>query len=199
MTIGSGCTFYGANRLASGTNIRKLSFGYASYCGEETYVHNALIGKYTCIGPRTRTIDGKHPTKDFVSIHPAFYSTRKQAGFTYVNNNKFEELPHPKYDGYSIKIGNDVWIGADVRILDGVEIGDGAIVATGAVVSNDIPSYAIVGGVPAKIIRYRFSEDDIKFLQQLQWWDKDEKWIKAHVDQFGDIKILIQEVKKDGE
>ena len=69
------------------------------------------------------------------------------------------------------RIGNDVWLGQDVKILKGVTIGDGAIVAAGAVVTKEVPPYAIVGGIPAKVIKYRFDEETIKELLELKWWD----------------------------
>lgn len=73
-----------------------------------------------------------------------------------------------------IWIGNDVWIGANCTIMDGVTISDGAIIAAGSVVTKDVPAYAIVGGNPAKIIRYRFTEDQIAALQKIQWWGRDD-------------------------
>ena len=98
-------------------------------------------------------------------------------------------------DSRSAIIGNDVWMGEDVKILEGVRIGDGAIVATGAVVTKDVPPYAIVGGVPAKIIRYRFEEEQTAYLQQLQWWNKDTAWLEHHAQEFADIKELMKCVK----
>ena len=71
-----------------------------------------------------------------------------------------------------------MWIGNDVRIIGGITIGDGAIVGLGAVVTKDVPPYAIVGGVPAKIIRYRFEQDKIEELLRDKWWNKEEEWIK---------------------
>lgn len=70
-----------------------------------------------------------------------------------------------------IIIGNDVWIGARVVILDGVKVGDGAVIATGAIVTKDVPPYAIVGGVPAKIIKYRASEEQIREYADSEWWN----------------------------
>ena len=79
----------------------------------------------------------------------------------------------------------------------GVTIGDGAIVAMGAVVTKDVPPYAIVGGVPAKIIRYRFNNEIIEKLLQIKWWDRDEVWIKNHIELFSDIDKFIRSVYEE--
>ena len=80
-----------------------------------------------------------------------------------------------------IIIGNDVWIGYEAVILSGVTIGDGAIIGTRAIVTKDVPPYTIVGGVPAKTIRKRFSDDTIAALLQISWWDWPEEKIKQHI------------------
>lgn len=80
-----------------------------------------------------------------------------------------------------IVIGNDVWIGYEAVIMAGVTIGDGAIIGTRAVVTKDVPPYTIVGGVPAKPIRKRFSEDTIGMLMELQWWDWPEEKIAQNI------------------
>ena len=95
-------------------------------------------------------------------------------GTTYPFDNlliRFHELgPTVKTKG-NVTIGNDVWIGYDTLMLSGVTIGDGAVVGAGSVVTKDVEPYAIVGGDPAKLIRYRFSQKIIKFLLELKWWD----------------------------
>ena len=80
-----------------------------------------------------------------------------------------------------IVIGNDVWIGYEAVILSGVTIGDGAIIGTRAVVTKDVPPYTIVGGVPAKKIRKRFSDNVISELLKLQWWNWSENKIKKNI------------------
>lgn len=91
-----------------------------------------------------------------------------------------------------IVIGNDVWIGFEAVILSGVTIGDGAIIGTRAVVTKDVPPYTIVGGVPAKPIRKRFSDEIISELLKLQWWNWSESRIKQNIDaiQSGRIEDL---------
>lgn len=86
------------------------------------------------------------------------------------------------YSNGDVTIGNDVWIGSGAKIMSGVTIHDGAIVAAGSVVTKDVPAYAIVGGNPAKIIKYRFSEEKIKTLLKMQWWNWPDDVIKKNID-----------------
>lgn len=130
------------------------------------------------------------------SRYPGFYSASTTDAVSFVKTQKFEEFKYIDEDKkFLSSIGNDVWIGTDAVIMQGVTVGDGAVVAAGALVTKDVPPYAIVGGVPAKIIRYRFSESDIQFLMELKWWEKDIEWIKKYADYFADIeqmKIAIE-------
>ena len=81
--------------------------------------------------------------------------------------------------------------------MDGITVNDGAIIAAGAVVTKDIPPYAIVGGVPAKVIRYRFTENEIEFLMKFKWWDKEEKWLSENAIHFHDVKkFTIRNIKE---
>ena len=180
--------FEGSNRILERTLFRG-SLGYGSYIGRDCNI-SAKIGRYCALASNINVVTGTHPTKDFVSIHPAFFSKEGQAGITYVKENCYQEHIYARED-YPVVIGNDVWIGFGVTILSGVTIGDGAIVAAGAVVTKDVEPYSIVGGVPAKIIRYRFTQEQIQKLMDLQWWDKDEGWIRKHASDFEDIEEFL--------
>lgn len=95
-----------------------------------------------------------------------------------------------------IKIGNDVWLGRNVIITNGSNIGNGVIAAVGAVITKDVPDYAVVAGVPARIIRYRFSPEQIAELNRIAWWDWPDEKIREHYDDFyEDIHIFVRKHK----
>lgn len=187
--IDQSCLLEGNNRFSTDTKLFNCRVGRGTYFNVGTELHNVLIGRYCSIGSNVKAITGRHPTADFVSTHPAFFSTAEQAGFTYVKENKFEEYLYVK-GRYTVEIGNDVWIGTDASLMGGIRIGDGAIVAAGAIVTKDVPPYAIVGGIPARIIKYRFNNEDISYLMKIKWWDKNEEWIVEHAQYFENIRFL---------
>ncbi len=148
------------------SHIYNCEIGDYTYISKNANISMSHIGKFCSIGPNFLCGWGIHPTNG-LSTSPFFYSTRQQNGFTLAAEDKIEERK-------LVTIGNDVFIGANVTILDGVTIGDGAIIGAGAVVTKDIPDYAIAVGCPIKIIKYRFSDDQIAALKRIQWWEFDE-------------------------
>ena len=169
--------------------------GRGSYLGEECMIRGK-VGRYCSISNNVRVIIGNHPTEKYVSTHPCFYSTRKQAGFTYVDDTTFEEIKYAR-DNYHVVIGNDVWIGEGALIYGGVTIGDGAIIAAGAIVNKDVSPYTIVGGVPAKVIRKRFSDEQIEKLLDLKWWDLSEAEILERIMDYKDIDDFLLTYRGD--
>lgn len=181
----SNCKFSNYNTIYKFTRVRDSEFGDYSYVARNSQIYNTKIGKFTCIGPNVNTGMGAHPASSYVSSHPLFYSTIGQAsGLVIVDKNSFDEFP-------ATEIGNDVWIGNNANIKYGIKIGDGAIIGSGAVVTKDVEPYSIVGGVPAKVIKYRFTKDQIGFLLNFKWWDKDLEWIKNNKKEFENIENFI--------
>lgn len=188
--------FEGKNLMNNNASISSSYVGTATYISGYTSLSKVKIGRFCSIGQNVKNSLGIHPV-DFVSTHPAFFSTKKQAGFTFVKNNEFKEHKFADENNkYLVVIGNDVWIGNNVVIMDGVTIGDGAIIGTGAVVTKDVLPYSIVGGVPAKLIRYRFNEITIRSLLSIKWWDKNIDWIKTNSLLFLDENEFVKNVNK---
>ncbi len=160
-------------KIYSNCKIIESEIGAYTYISNNAIISYSSIGKFCSIGPNLLCGWGIHPL-DGISTSPMFYSTACQNGKTLSFNNKVVERK-------IITIGNDVFIGMNVIILDGVAIGDGAIIGAGCVVSKDVPPYAVVVGVPMKIIKYRFDDELIKKLLELKWWDwplEKLKWIE---------------------
>ena len=184
--------FEGHSLVEHDSIISNSEIGYGTYFGSCCRFDRVNIGRYCSIGSNVKVIASMHPTYNWISTHPAFYSTRKQAGFSYVSEDKFQEYKFAD-DCHTAIIGNDVWIGDDVTIMGGVRINDGAIVGTGAVVTKDVEPYSIVAGIPAKEIRKRFSDSEINKLLELKWWDRSISWIEENAETFFEYKNKLAE------
>lgn len=190
--------FEGQNQIWQHTTIVGSRIGRYSYVADYCNLPGTWIGRYCSLSDHIELILGNHPASVFVSTYPMFYRNADFFGKQYVKESLFEEYSFVDEDKkYFAKIGNDVWIGKGAKIRQGVTIGDGAIVASYAVVVKDVPPYAIVGGVPAKVIRYRFEQEDVEWLLKLEWWNKDEEWIEKHASCFSDIKKLRKAVETE--
>jgi len=168
--------------------------GFGSYIGKKC-VLSAKIGRFCSISNRVVCNPGIHPFKEpFVSTAPCFFSlnpNKSQNGSTFAKRQVFNEIRTVEPEGkYGCVIGNDVWIGEGVFINGGITISDGAMVLAHAVVTKDVPPYAIVGGVPAKIVGYRFDEETIKWLLDIKWWNNTPEWFKEHWELMCDIEKL---------
>ena len=163
--------------------------GRNTFVGQASFLPNCKIGSFCSIAEDVKVVYLTHPSSVFVSTCPSFYSVAKQNGQTFVSKNFFNETITT--NGYNIIIGNDVWIGTNVVIKGGITIGDGAIIAMGAVVTKDVPPFAIVGGVPAVVLKYRFSEEQITKLLKVKWWEKSDEWLQNNAGRFRDIEKFI--------
>lgn len=181
------------NKLFSGVKVGKYTYGY-----EEKCIMGVVesIGSFCSIN-NTFVAVANHPL-DYITTHPILYTSVNNKygdiGIPGVFNDDVVEAARSKVrDGYGkITIKNDVWIGADAIVFRGVTINNGAVVGAGAVVTKDVPSYAIVAGVPAKIIKYRFSEEQILILNKIKWWDWSDEKIIENAKFFYDIELFIK-------
>ena len=198
--------------IAAGEDFLKEDIEYKGcMVGRYTYGYEGIlsvfpiaksIGRFCSINSTAR-IWNNHST-DCISTHPFLDHPKfiEWKHFIEVNEKMIEYGTHFDNNPYenselrdnrSVVIENDVWIGANVVILPGVTIGNGAIIAAGAVVTKDVPPYAIAGGVPAKIIKYRFESEIITKLLAIQWWDWNIEKIEKNRDLFVQPELFIKQ------
>ncbi len=149
------------------------AMGAFSYSASPLY-DRLKLGRYCSIAPGVKVVGNSHPQQWVSSspfsygswgVHSHIFAAVKDAGIEKYNARSFTT-------GAALPIlENDVWVGQDVLFQRGVRIGTGAVVAAGSIVTKDVPPYAIVGGVPAKVIKYRFDEDTIEKLLNSRWWE----------------------------
>lgn len=161
-------------------------FDWALYDDVATAPTSLTIGKF-CSLADVKIVLGSEHRIDWVSTYPFNTLSKK---FSYIKG-------HPSTKG-DIIIGNDVWIATGVTILSGVTIGDGAVIGANSLVTKDVPAYYIAGGVPAKVIKPRFSSDIINELINIKWWDLPIAVIENHVPelQSGNVALFIEKIKK---
>ncbi len=170
-----------------GVKIKGSKIGAYTYISANTDVENAEIGKFCSISDHCRIGMGGHNTNQ-ISTSPIFTEAHNATKFQWTAKDT-NAAPVKK-----AIVGNDVLIGSHSLVLGGVTIGNGAVVAAGAVVTKDVPPYAVVGGVPAKVIKYRFSRDIIDKLQDLQWWDWPEEKIRENMVVFQNQYLMVDDL-----
>lgn len=158
------CLIGKGSHIFSDCVINHVNIGDYTYISRNSLVQNCSIGNYCSIANDVVLGLGKHPI-DRYSTSPLFYKMNNPLKLKISK----EDLDFQEYD--HIVVGNDVWIGTKAIIMDGVNVGNGAIVAAGAVVTKDVPAYSIVAGVPARVIKQRFSDGVIQKLESSKWWE----------------------------
>jgi len=187
--------FEGMNYVGRNTDFCG-SLGLGTSVGDGSLV-NADIGRFTSIGSHLTYTNGYHPYKEpFVTTSSLFYSLARfktPHGRIFARRQMLDEFKYyDKERGRVNKIGSDCWIGIDVNLIGGVEIGDGAVVLSRAVVTHNVPPYAIVGGIPARIIGYRYDEETIKMLLRVKWWNNTTEWFDQHWQLLNDMTAFKQ-------
>jgi acetyltransferase-like isoleucine patch superfamily enzyme len=155
--------------------VFKKSLKYVDSWGEKTYGQPEIVcydgksvlsvGRYTSIASNVSILLGANHKRGLITTYPR----------SLINKNVSQEETNERGD---VVVGNDVWIGYGATIIGPATIGDGAIIGASALVIGDVPPYAVVGGVPAKVLKYRFQEGEIQKLLSVKWWEKNEKEIK---------------------
>ena len=169
-------TFYNKNR-----------FTYAP--AQDKMRPDTIVGQFTSIASNVWIAPGNHPI-DMLTTSPFFYAPYNRGKKEY--NERLSEKILSYNQNQKTIIGNDVWIGINSTVLQGIKISDGAVVGANSLVTKDVPPYAIVGGVPAKVLRYRFSEDQIEKLLKLRWWELSMEEINSLP--FDDIDECIRKI-----
>ncbi len=174
------------------TEVGKYSYGPIAH----NHYLIKKIGNFCCFAEGVDVVPN-HPMQ-YISIHPMMFAGQVWDEYTtdyeqYRDKRWYFEgvQPHPNAESRKrITIGNDVWLGRNVIITNYSNIGNGVVAAAGAIITKDVPDYAIVAGVPAKIIRYRYTKEQIDALNRIQWWNWDDDVIRERYD---DLYLPIED------
>ena len=165
--------------------LKNSSVGRYTRINPFCQLKNTTVGNFSAIGENTKIGLGRHPL-NYVSTHSIFYKKNS------LNNRWVSPIDFPDL---AIDIGHDVWIGRDSTIIDGVKVGNGAVIGTCSVVTKDVPAFAVVAGCPAKIIKFRFSDDVIALLLDLAWWEFSDKEISDNIGLFRDPSLTVEKIR----
>ena len=181
-----------AATIVSKLRKRGISIGKCTFIGEGVSVRDkhSVIGSFCSIARNVSIGTGMHPLTTLTThslVHAECFT--EEGDISIVPEHRVDFERHRP-----VTIGNDVWIGLNAVLMDGVTIGDGAVIGTHAVVTHDVPPYAIVVGIPAKILRYRFDEKTVDRLLKSRWYDRDIEFIKRLP--VGDIEKCLEILEK---
>jgi acetyltransferase-like isoleucine patch superfamily enzyme len=173
---------HATSKLESGTSFYYSTIGRHSFCGYDCEISYSCIGDFVSIANNVVIGGGRHPM-EWVAMSPVFYEGRDSVRTKFATHKRDSTKP--------VTIGNDVWIGRSAIILPGVQIGSGAVIGAGAVVTKSVPSYAVVAGNPAKIIRYRFDQSTIKRLLKVCWWNLSDDVLRELGQYFNNVEQFL--------
>lgn len=157
----------------------EVKIGRYTYINGNSIVFSGVIGRYCSIGYNVQIGPPEHPLQNF-STHPMFYKI----------GGGYSEITEPPV------IESDVWIGSNSVILQGCKVGIGSVIAAGAVVTRDVPPYAIVAGIPARVVKYRFDESTIDGLIASKWWEKEPDQVEELITMRSNLKANEESVKE---
>lgn len=171
--------------LTIGATIINSKIGYKAFVSKNAFISNSVIGDYTSVGRNTTIVHtqlGKYCSISWnVTIGATQHPLQRISShaFPYIKRFGFVETDNRFTSKTSI--GNDVWFGANSIVLPNISIGNGAVVGAGSVVTKDVPDFAIVAGIPAKIIKFRFGEEQVTALNAIQWWNLRPELIRENI------------------
>jgi acetyltransferase-like isoleucine patch superfamily enzyme len=176
---------YGKIVLGKGSSVRQntelynVTFGKYSGVNSNSCLRNVNVGNFTSIGEYCRIGLLKHPLNNIttIALHQRHFA--RILGSELLAQNEASSI----YYG-DTNIGHDVWIGDCVIIPGGISIGNGSVIGAGAVVTKDVSPFSVVVGVPAKLVKYRFTEKQIQYIEKLQWWLWSDEEIKKNANLF---------------
>jgi acetyltransferase-like isoleucine patch superfamily enzyme len=188
------------SRIGSALLFRNCSIGAFSYINGGEF-QDVSIGRFCSIASEVAAGIGSHYT-GWLSTHP-FTSDPKDGAAGLLQNHppyanwlgSTPSMQNAKRPWGPVTIGNDVWIGQRAIILRGITIGDGAVIAAGAVVTKDVPAYAIVGGVPAKLLRMRFATEVVERMLRVRWWNYDLSPLTPSID-YSDPEAALDTIEE---
>jgi acetyltransferase-like isoleucine patch superfamily enzyme len=179
------------NVLFERVSLLDSTAGDHTYFQKDSTALSCDIGKFCSIAMQAFIGLPQHEI-DTVSSHPVFYLRDTPLVRKFCKSNCTTL-------GQRTLVGHDVWIGHGALVMSGVKVGTGAIIGAGSVVTRDVPNYAIVGGAPAKIIRYRFDELLREQLLESKWWEMSDEWLEAHVALFSRPTELLAALERAAE